>query len=168
MQRIWGGGEGTVGTASDGTGIAGNGSSMSSSASDNPIASGKSLLVTLVFRVKVIQYSGIGSPAGVGLPPVQFSTMSPTCSAILSEGTRDGMLSVLHDSPEMPGAVSSQVSLSTPLALPPPKMIIRRLTASKTAAPPLLPTGGPPVGLSMDHSGSRNPVALARLQTPFK
>src|ERR1700733_5904582 len=100
VQRICGGALG-IDTVEDGIGFAGNASSTINSASDNPIVSDNSRLVTSVFRAKVIQYSGIGSPWGVGVPPVQFSSKSPTDSASPSARTIFGMPAVaLHERPE--------------------------------------------------------------------
>src|ERR1700733_9055454 len=123
VQRIWGGWEG-AGRRSDGTGFAGNGSPMNSRASDKPVVPDKRRLVTSVFSVYVIQYSGIGSPGGVGVPPVQFSTTSPSCSAMPSLLTIFGTPEVaVHVGPEMPGANNTQVSFRTPPASLPPKTI---------------------------------------------
>src|SRR5580658_5957274 len=90
VQRIGGGGDVPSGTAEDGTGLAGNGSSIVSRASDSPVASGSRRPLTFVFRVKVIQYSGIASPCGVGVPPEQFNIKSPACSAMPSARTTFG------------------------------------------------------------------------------
>ncbi len=84
---------------------------MISNASDNSLASGKLRLVILVFKVKEIVYSGIDSSSGVGMPPVHFSTTSPTSSARPSALTSVGMVWLaLQESPATPGEVNSQLS----------------------------------------------------------
>src|SRR5579863_6073191 len=68
------------------------GSSTSSRASEKSPEVGASVtrLVTLVFKTTVRLICGTGAPAGVGSPPVQTNTISPTSSVFPSDRASRG------------------------------------------------------------------------------
>lgn len=71
----------------------GNGSSIERIASETPpvaLVPLINLLVTFVFNAIVMLTCGIGTPAGVGTPPVQLITTSPTSSVAPASRTMGG------------------------------------------------------------------------------
>jgi hypothetical protein len=99
-------------------------------ASDRPLDWSRSRLVIVVLRETSKVDVGMGWPAGVGVPPEQFSNMSPTSSVIPSARARKGLPALAWHETGGIGIVATV-----------PITLIEKLTAPETAENLGVPTG---------------------------